>query len=409
VPTLSEGEMSSSGTERSSILKTISSLWQYRGCDYLPLEYPLLASEHIFANQTVIVREDEPSSLIAFALSSKAYREKLREGDVGARMDRTETFMPDQTSLHGGDRASGWGLVDYQPDAATDGEDLMRTKVPVKHFRLQFDEGSSRFFVKVFFADQFDALRRNCGIEHSFIESLARCRKWDASGGKSGSAFLKTHDDRYIVKEISRLEMDAFLRFAPAYFDYMARAFFQDMPTLLAKNLGFFRLGIKNPTTGKAQRLDLLVMENLMYQRSPDRIYDLKGSTRNRHNVPTGKPGEVLLDGNLVEVMYKTPLYVTEQAKKTLRLAIHNDSLFLANLQVMDYSLVCAIDSARGELVVGIIDFIRTFTLDKRFESWVKSTGKGEPTIISPTSYRDRFISALESYFVVAPDCWTRP
>lgn len=85
--------------------------------------------------------------------------------------------------------------------------------------------------------------------------------------------------------------------------------------------------------------------------------------------------------------MYKTPLYVTEQAKKTLRLAIHNDSLFLANLQVMDYSLVwcggdgatgsvadcmiSAIDSARGELVVGIIDFIRTFTLDKRFESWV--------------------------------------
>ena len=160
-------------------------------------------------------------STVLTRASSKAYREKLREGDVGARMDRTETFMPDQTSLHGGDRASGWGLVDYQPDAATDGEDLMRTKVPVKHFRLracaryrvsliaaaEFDEGSSRFFVKVFFADQFDALRRNCGIEHSFIESLARCRKWDASGGKSGSAFLKTHDDRYIVKEISRLEM----------------------------------------------------------------------------------------------------------------------------------------------------------------------------------------------------------
>ena len=56
---------------------------------------------------------------------------------MGARMDRTETFMPDQASQHGGDRASGWGLVDYQPDAATDGEDLMRTKVPVKHFRLR--------------------------------------------------------------------------------------------------------------------------------------------------------------------------------------------------------------------------------------------------------------------------------
>jgi len=45
--------------------------------------------------------------------------------------------------------------------------------------------------------------------------------------------------------------------------------------------------------------------------------------------------------------MYKTPLYVTEQAKKTLRLAIHNDSLFLANLQVMDYSLVWSVVAAR--------------------------------------------------------------
>lgn len=85
VPTLSEGEMSSSGTERSSILKTISSLWQYRGCDYLPLEYPLLASEHIFANQTVIVREDEPSSLIAFALRCVARRSGYADRSAAPR------------------------------------------------------------------------------------------------------------------------------------------------------------------------------------------------------------------------------------------------------------------------------------------------------------------------------------
>lgn len=33
-------------------------------------------------------------------------------------------------------------------------------------------------------------------------------------------------DDRFIVKEISRLEMDALTRFAPAYFQYMAKAFY---------------------------------------------------------------------------------------------------------------------------------------------------------------------------------------
>jgi 1-phosphatidylinositol-3-phosphate 5-kinase len=30
------------------------------------------------------------------------------------------------------------------------------------------------------------------GCDKSMIDSLARCVKWDASGGKSGSAFLKT-------------------------------------------------------------------------------------------------------------------------------------------------------------------------------------------------------------------------
>jgi 1-phosphatidylinositol-3-phosphate 5-kinase len=38
----SESEMSSSGTDnKSSLIKTISSLWAYRGCEFSPLEYPL--------------------------------------------------------------------------------------------------------------------------------------------------------------------------------------------------------------------------------------------------------------------------------------------------------------------------------------------------------------------------------
>lgn len=37
-------------------------------------------------------------------------------------------------------------------------------------------------------------------------------------------------------------------------------------------------------------------------------------------------------------------------------------ALFLANLNVMDYSLVVGVDSERKELVVGVVDYIRTFT-----------------------------------------------
>ena len=51
------------------------------------------------------------------------------------------------------------------------------------------------------------------------------------------------------------------------------------------------------------------------------------------------------------------------------------------------------------------IDYIRTYTWDKRLESWVKESaflgggGRGEPTIVTPKQYRQRFISAMERYF----------
>jgi hypothetical protein len=55
-----------------------------------------------------------------------------------------------------------------------------------------FESGSSTIFCRIFFAEQFAALRLACDCEDSFVESLARCVAFDAAGGKSGSAFLKT-------------------------------------------------------------------------------------------------------------------------------------------------------------------------------------------------------------------------
>jgi 1-phosphatidylinositol-3-phosphate 5-kinase len=60
------------------------------------------------------------------------------------------------------------------------------------HMKYQFQEGSANFFCKIFYAEQFDALRTNCGCDDHYIQSLSRCLKWDSSGGKSKSAFLKT-------------------------------------------------------------------------------------------------------------------------------------------------------------------------------------------------------------------------
>jgi 1-phosphatidylinositol-3-phosphate 5-kinase len=78
-----------------------------------------------------------------------------------------------------------------------------------------------------------------------------------------------------------------------------------------------------------------------------------------------------------------------KHSKKLLRAAIFNDTLFLQRNDVMDYSLMVAVDEARKELVVGIIDVVRTYTWDKKLESWIKDRGfagggRNRPTVTSP-------------------------
>lgn len=104
--------------------------------------------------------------------------------------------------------------------------------ISVCYIGFRTGTGTTKFVCKVFFVEQFDALRRNCGCHESYIHSLADCVKWDSSGGRSGSAFLKTADDRLLMKQVSRFELDAFLRFAPAYFHYMSEAFFSEVRLL---------------------------------------------------------------------------------------------------------------------------------------------------------------------------------
>ncbi|KAI9005816.1 hypothetical protein CLU79DRAFT_880838 [Phycomyces nitens] len=205
--------------------------------------------------------------------------------------------------------------------------------------------------------------------------------------------------------------MDTFSRIAPAYFKYMAESFFHELPTVLCKIFGLYRIGFKNTATGKSTRMYILVMENLFYKRVVKKIFDLKGSMRNRHVQETGKKNEVLLDENMVELVYQSPLFLRVHAKEMLNDCLHNDTLFLSRLDVMDYSLLVGVDEENQELVVGIVDFIRTFTWDKKLENWVKESGilgggGMEPTIISPRQYRIRFKTAMEKYFLRVPDFW---
>ena len=91
----------------------------------------------------------------------------------------------------------------------------------------------------------------------------------------------------------------------------------------------------------------------------------------------TGRENEVLLDENLVEsgssyfcrrvttdkfvpVAHLHPFYLREHSKRILRGALYNDSKFLADINVMDYSLVVGVDGIRNELVVGIVGKVQS-------------------------------------------------
>jgi 1-phosphatidylinositol-3-phosphate 5-kinase len=386
--------------EKSSLMKMLTNFWAERSASgWTQLEYPLNASDHVFVDSDVIVREDEPSSLIAFALSSQDYIAKLeiirRQGQVGSDCDGKEG------------QKDSLDLCDDGIDQAEVETSLLRATGT--HLKYQFAEGSAKMLCKIFYAEQFDAVRRKCGAGDRIVESLSRCLKWDSKGGKTKSVFLKTLDDRLVLKSLSPIETQAFLRFAPAYFNIMAEALFHDLPTVIAKMLGFYQIVIKNPVTGTEIKWDVLVMENLFYDRSPTRIFDLKGSMRNRKIQSTGEQNEVLLDENMVEFIYESPLFAREHSKKLLRASVWNDTLFLARQNVMDYSLMVAVDESRKELVVGIIDCIRTYTLDKKLESWIKDRGfagggRNRPTVTSPKEYKSRFREAMARYVLQAPE-----
>eukprot|EP00058_Branchiostoma_floridae_P013130 XP_002598618.1 hypothetical protein BRAFLDRAFT_118352 [Branchiostoma floridae] len=287
------------------------------------------------------------------------------------------------------------------------GKDILekgKKQAPTPHIELQFQDDKAKFFCRVYYAEQFRKLRKTIfpDGEERYIRSLSRCFSWTAKGGKSGSTFCKTSDERFILKQMSRLEVQSFVEFAPHYFQYIQRAHAEQHPTCLAKILGVYRIGYRNSQTNATLKQDLLV-------------FDLKGSMRNRHVNISSKEMScdiVLLDENLLKKVLDEPLYIRPHSKTVLTRAITYDTQFLSSHLVMDYSLLVGVDEVTNELVVGIIDYIRTFTWDKKLEMVVKSSGilggQGKmPTVVSPELYRTRFCEAMDRYFLVVPDRWT--
>ncbi|XP_074295587.1 putative 1-phosphatidylinositol-3-phosphate 5-kinase FAB1C [Silene latifolia] len=392
-------------------------------------ERPRLLLPQIHNDLVVAVYDDEPTSVISYALSSKEYENWVSDSgsqNDGSSSGRDFSREDSSTSTFLSWQSFGSSELDYISYGNYASEDSVRNNMPLSdlkrspHLQISFGDDSStsggkaKFSTTCYYAKQFDMLREKCcPSKVDFVHSLSRCRRWTAQGGKSNVYFAKSMDDRFIIKQVTKTELDSFQEFAVEYFKYLNDSLDSGSPTCLAKVLGIFQVTIKHVKGGRETKMDLMVMENLFFNRRISRVYDLKGSSRSRYNTDKTGANKVLLDMNLLETLRTNPIFLGSKAKRRLERAVWNDTSFLASVDVMDYSLLVGVDEERKELVLGIIDFMRQYTWDKHLETWVKASGllggpkNVSPTIVSPKQYKRRFRKAMTTYFLTVPDQWS--
>lgn len=192
------------------------------------------------------VFDEQPSTIIAHSLASSDYDNQFKQFVSASQPDS-------RSSKHDFSRKD------------IERRMLGRNKSHIKHTFRDFDEKGQqlcKFVCTTFWSVQFNAVRQafmnphlsgskdsansdntansfsgsKLDIERSYIRSLATSFAWNASGGKSGAAFSRTTDDRFVIKCISRTELQMFLDCAPAYFEVSCELHLR-MTCLLAPNI----------------------------------------------------------------------------------------------------------------------------------------------------------------------------
>lgn len=229
----------------------------------------------------VPICDDQLSTIIAYSLASVEYSRQFKyynrqdianatEGDLpggpdqsiaGKSSDNVEStghpdkrrMPPDQFPPSPNGIASPTSSARISDDELKDVERrmLFRSKSHIKHTYRDFDDKGQvtcKFVCTTYWATQFHAVRQvflsastgstvepsngsneSSEVEQAYVESLSSASLWDASGGKSGASFSKSCDGRFVIKCISRTELQMFLDCAPAYFEYLSKAFFHGL------------------------------------------------------------------------------------------------------------------------------------------------------------------------------------
>jgi 1-phosphatidylinositol-3-phosphate 5-kinase len=205
------------------------------------------------------VYDNDPASVVSYALSSKEHEDWVTDRSnesagiwstiKHSKEDSAASSFTSWQSLDSMDLDyMSYGSYGSEDPFSTLGTLFMDSKKS-PHLTISYEDASSiaegkvRFSVTCYFAKQFDFLRKKCcPSDVDFVRSLSRCQKWSAQGGKSNVYFAKSLDERFIIKQVKKTELESFEKFAPEYFKYLIDSLNSGSPTCLAKILGIYQV-----------------------------------------------------------------------------------------------------------------------------------------------------------------------
>lgn len=228
------------------------------------------------------------------------------------------------------------------------------------------------------------------------IKKLSRLHSLE--GGKSNSFLFNTKNNLFTIKIISDSEVQNFLNLLPDYYKRI-----KNSSSKLVKIFGLFRI--------LPEKLNILLMQNLIPKRKNYVIFDLKGSQQDRIVTVEKFPitGVVLKDQNLKETGVRILL---NNNTESLVFALKKDFEILQNCQLVDYSIILAIDKNKfrnpdeifydEKVTVGVIDFLQDYNFFRKAEYAFKLIrAQKNFSMTNPQEYCRRISSFLNEIFVI--------
>ena len=272
-----------------------------------------------------------------------------------------------------------------------------------------------REITKVLFNNQADWWK-SFEIEASNIESYL------PDGGKSSSFILESNDRKFIIKTITDDERSLFCNILPDYCEHIQN---NDGQTFIVQVIGAFIFQFPFSSSS----VSFIVMKSVFGSLAPqiNRKYDLKGSTENREvklNELNAIEEQLLRKTTLKDINFnknQEKILLNDIDHDRVIKILKRDVNFFKSKGLIDYSLLLGIIDQPDQkalnsqefncikiddskmVILGIIDFLETFTLSKKCEKVFKNTKNFcKETDVScqpPDKYAQRFIDALTNWF----------